>query len=70
MDSLVQRVARAIARELGDNYDAAFLSKSSWNHAGGKAVDGTFRDINAPLQSDYRNAAEAAINMAQAKSEM
>jgi len=64
MTDMVRKIARAIARELGDNYDAAFLSKSSWTHAGGKAVDGTFRDINAPLQSDYRNAAEVAIKMA------
>ena len=61
---LEERVARAIALCLGDRLDNAFLSKSSWNRAGGKAVDGSFRDVNAPLRSDYLEAARSAIFLA------
>ena len=63
---LEEKIAAIIARQLGDNLELAFLSKSSWTHARGIAVDGSFRDINAPLRSDYINAARAAIETAQA----
>lgn len=59
--TMVERVAMAIASGLGDTFDLSFLSKSSWTHARGICVDGTMRDVNAPLQYDYLYAARAAI---------
>lgn len=59
---MIEKAARAIAKSLGDDLDLAFLSKSSWTHAKGIAVDGSFRDVNAPLRSDYFDAASAVMD--------
>lgn len=60
MESMIERVARAIAIGLGDNFDHAFVNKSEWNAARGMK-GGRYRDINEPRQGDYEDAARAAI---------
>lgn len=60
MESMVERVARKIAEELGDNFDHAFVTKTEWNAARGEK-GGRLRDINEPRQGDYLDAATAAI---------
>jgi len=55
-----ERVARALATENGDDYDAMFASKSEWNAARGYA-GGRFRTITEPMKSDYLDMARAAI---------
>lgn len=57
-DELVERAAREIAEELGDDFDLAFQGKSEWNAARG---GDPFRDINMPFKHDYLNAAQAVI---------
>lgn len=59
-DTMVERVARAIAAGLGDNFDHAFTGKTEWIHKRGEN-GGRFRDINEPMQHDYLDAARAAI---------
>lgn len=59
-DELVERVAREIALENGDDFDAIHARKSHWNETRGEA-GGRYRDINEPLQSDYLDMARAAI---------
>lgn len=56
----LNRVARAIARGLGDDYDHAFASKSEWADARG-IKGGRSRDVNEPMQHDYDSAAEEAM---------
>lgn len=60
MNDVVERVARAIADQLGDDFDAAFVSKVGWVAARGES-GGRFRDINEPFQGDYLASARAAI---------
>lgn len=57
---VVERVARQIAQELGDDLDHAFASKSEWIKARGES-GGRFRDVNEPRRDDYLDAARAAI---------
>ena len=56
VSELVERVARAIADEIGPSYDDAYENKAEWIDDRGKRAD-----INAPRKSDYRDAARAAI---------
>ena len=53
-------VAIAIARELGDDFDAAHYDKAAWiADRGGDP----FRDVNLPFQKDYLAAARTAVLM-------
>lgn len=64
------RIARAIARGLGDDYGNAFTSKSEWNSLRGQK-GGRYRDINEPFTSDYDEAADAVLaEMAEPTNEM
>lgn len=56
----VERVARAIALENGDDWDALPADKSEWNAKCGM-FGGRFRDINEPRRPDYYAMALAAI---------
>ena len=60
MSEMIERVARAIATELGDDFDRAFASKSEWNKAQ-RHKGGRFRYSSEPMQGDYLDAARAAI---------
>lgn len=59
--SMVERVARAIATELGADLDTAFADKTEWTNMRGTDAAGRWRDINEPFKSDYLAAARAAI---------
>ena len=59
-ETLREAVARIIAAELGDDFDAAFVDKAAWISARGYS-GGRFRDVNEPFQRDYLDAADAAI---------
>jgi predicted RecB family nuclease len=61
MSEMVERVARAIATELGANLDTAFADKTEWINMRGTDAAGRWRDINEPFKSDYLAAARAAI---------
>jgi len=60
MNDVVERVARAIADQLGDGFDNAHRDKPHWVQTRGEG-GGRFRDINEPRQNDYLGAARAAI---------
>ena len=53
------RVAKVIAKAMGDNFADAFKNKQRWTAKHGMS-GGRFRNINEPFQSDYLAAAEAA----------
>lgn len=59
-ETMREAVARAIARGLGDEFSNAFRNKERWTAKRGMS-GGRFRDINEPFQSDYLDAADAAI---------
>lgn len=59
-ETMVERVARAIAGSNGDDFDAIPKNKSEWNRESGK-FGGRFRDINEPMQGDYRDMARVAF---------
>ena len=59
--SLIERVARAIAKAWGYSFDALHRDKAHWTASGGKGPDGIFRDINEPRQTDFLEMARAAI---------
>jgi len=59
-ETMREAVARAIARGLGDEFSNAFRNKERWTAKRGMS-GGRFRDINEPYQSDYLDAADAAI---------
>lgn len=59
-DDMVERVARLIAGQLGDDFDDAFKNKGQWTDERGFSGN-RFRDVNEPFQSDYLDAARAAI---------
>lgn len=59
--NMVERVARAIATELGADLDTAFANKTEWTNMRGTDAAGRWRDINEPFKSDYLAAARAAI---------
>ena len=54
----LERIARAIANAMGDNFADAFKNKTRWIAKRGKS-GGRFRDVNEPMQADYLAAAEA-----------
>lgn len=56
----VEKVARAIAQENGDNFDNIPAHKPHWTRERGQ-FGGRYRDINEPFQSCYLSMAEAAI---------
>jgi len=55
-----ETLARIIASAMGDNYADAFKNKQRWIAKRGES-GGRFRDVNEPYQSDYLDAADAAI---------
>lgn len=59
-DNIVEKLARAIADQLGDGFDNAHRNKPHWAETRGES-GGRFRDINEPRQNDYLDAARAAI---------
>lgn len=59
-DRLPEQVARAIAQELGDDFDSAFENKQEWTRERGGEP---FRDVNMPFKPDYLEAARLAIVM-------
>lgn len=59
--SMVEKIARAIARENGDEFADAFKNKDRWVAKRGMS-GGRFRDVNEPFQSDYLDMAKAAIS--------
>ena len=60
MTNLRKTIARAVADQLFDGFDNAFVTKSEWNAARGEKA-GRVRDINEPMQDDYLAAADAAL---------
>lgn len=61
----VEEIARIIASAMGDNYADAFKNKERWIAKRGMS-GGRFRDVNEPFQSDYLDAAAAAIKAVRA----
>lgn len=57
---MIEKVARAIATENGDDLDQIPQTKTEWNMARG-VFAGRVRDINEPFRSDYFDLARAAI---------
>ena len=55
----IERLAKLIAAELGDNYDLAFEDRLSQRLC--RAPDGSFRDVNEPQRNDYHDAARAVL---------
>lgn len=53
------KVAKVIAKAMGDNFSDAFKNKQRWTAKRGMS-GGRFRDVNEPFQDDYIAAAEAA----------
>ena len=60
-ESLIERVARAIATDMGDDLAAIPQNKRDWIDTRGKGRGEYSRDINMPKAADYRSAARAAI---------
>lgn len=58
---LIERVARVIAAEQGDDFDLCFESKADWTASRGIAPGHRFRDINEPMKPDFLCAAKGAI---------
>jgi len=56
MTPLEEKVARAIADQIGPSYDDAYEDKREWTADRGKR-----HDVNTPYKCDFRNAAQAAI---------
>mgnify|MGYP004528143805 CR=1 FL=1 len=57
---MVEKVARAIAEQNGDDYEQVPLHKSDWVQKGG-LFNGRFRDVSEPYRTDYEDMAEAAL---------
>ena len=53
------KVAKVIAKAMGDNFSDAFKNKQRWTAKKGMS-GGRFRDVNEPFQDDYIAAAKAA----------
>lgn len=53
------KLAKVIAKALGDNFSDAFKNKQRWTAKRGMS-GGRFRDVNEPFQDDYIAAAKAA----------
>jgi len=58
-DEHAMKVAKVIAKAMGDNFSDAFENKQRWTAKRGMS-GGRFRDVNEPFQDDYIAAAEAA----------
>lgn len=58
--SMIERVAREIAKSYGNDFDNAFRNKRLWIECRGEG-GGRFRDIKEPFQTDYLDMARAAI---------
>ena len=58
-ETVVERVARAIATENGDDYDLIPVNKPEWVRHQGQFM-GRFRDVTEPFQVDYDGMATAA----------
>jgi hypothetical protein len=52
-------LARTLAQRLGDDYDAAPVSKRDW---ASKRNNRPFRDINQPFKCDYEDAIIELLN--------
>lgn len=63
MSEMVERVARRIASELGDDFDHAFAGKAEWIAARGQK-GGRYRDVNEPYRDEYLDAARGALEEA------
>lgn len=61
MKTLLEAVARAIAKANGDDYDAIPAGKSEWVANRGEFA-GRYRDANEPYRIDYEDQALAAID--------
>jgi len=55
-DSMVEKMARAIARGLGYEWDTLYASKGEWTKDRGSR-----HDINVPYKPDFIDAARAAL---------
>ena len=62
MSEMIERVARAVATELGDDFDLAFADKAAWRKSQGNK-DGRYRDINEPTQADFIEVARAVLRV-------
>lgn len=60
VETMIKRVAAAIARQNGDDYDSVPADKGDWTRKGGM-FGGRFREVNEPYQTDYDEMARAAI---------
>lgn len=60
MADMIERVARAIAKRNGDDYDLVPLHKIDWTQHRGM-FGGRYRDVNEPYRTDYDEMAEAAL---------
>ena len=60
MSEMVERIARAIAKRHGDDFDAIPADKYEWTQNHGQ-FGGRFRDVNEPYKVDYLDMAAAAI---------
>ena len=56
------KVAKVIAKAMGDNFSDAFENKQRWTAKRGMS-GGRFRDVNEPFQDDYIAAAQAAAEV-------
>ena len=50
----VERMARAMAGYLGDDFDLAFIDRADQRVC--RAANRTYRDVNMPKRDDYRDA--------------
>ncbi len=58
------KLARAIAEGLGDDFDDAHESKAHWIETRGEGlVSKRFRDVNEPCKPDYLAAVDAILNV-------
>lgn len=61
-DELVEAVARNLARENGDDFDAIPADKQEWIAQRGQ-FGGRFRDVNEMKQNDYLCLANSALSV-------
>jgi hypothetical protein len=60
MGEMIERVARALAKRHGDNWDDLPNNKGHWIRERGQ-FNGRFRDVNERFRCDYLDEAQAAI---------
>jgi hypothetical protein len=61
MSDLIEKCARLIAVELGDDYDAAFDDRAQQRVC--QSPGGGYRDINLPQKGDYIDAAIRVLTL-------